>query len=509
MPEAKEHTLMRIVFTAAFLILSAGPLCAAQLLETPSYILSMDTYFRADVITYKNVFDLDSHNKNDSATYLGIDYSFGFLLAPKERLPKFYLKLERNGPGDYDAPIFTHHPVQNSGGIIDRYRGSELLPELEEFWMDTPLLKDMGFKIGLYTYEVGNGFSLNGSFENYGATLYRQVGNFNWRLYYCRPEVVYKNRRGPRVHQDFDQGYFYHHNASNFFSTDLKVGDEERYVQPYIGALVDYTSPDKRDNTFSAPIKKDLLGTYGIAANFANEDFFMRLELARNFGKGESQDPSFKNIEHEGYFAFGELGTQIKKFAPSLQFTVASGNKVPLDQAANSTLTSGRDMAFSSFSAFNRNLGGSISACNGEARPLILTGSGCSLHSGLPRPGTLFSSDYDNLIMPAFGFNHELTDRFAWGLRYYYALSFARPVGSLGGEARFLSRELGHEVDANFDYRLNDHVVLTLWTGYFLPGKFYREERDDTEGSLFSPFVRGDRNANSAYQIEFSIEFQY
>jgi len=58
----------------------------------------MESYLRTDVISFKNVVDLDSANSQDSTTYLGIDYSLGFNLDFKQEGPRFYLKLERNGP---------------------------------------------------------------------------------------------------------------------------------------------------------------------------------------------------------------------------------------------------------------------------------------------------------------------------------------------------------------------------------------------------------------------------
>ena len=231
--------------------------------------------------------------------------------------------------------------------------------------------------------------------------------------------------------------------------------------------------------------------------------------MARNFGYAESENHLYKEITHAGYFAFTELGAHLRNLSPSFQFMLASGNKVPLEQAGDSSYTSGRNMAFSSYSPLNKNIGGSISACNGESRPIVVMGSGCGLHVGLPRPRTLASSDFDNLIMPSLGFDLGITKNLKLGLRNYYIISFARPVGTLGGEARYLSRELGDEIDLWVDYRLNKNTTLSFLGGYFIPGRYYREKRDDASGSLFSPYLRGDGNPNAAYQLEFSLEFQY
>ena len=45
--------------------------------------------------------------------------------------------------------------------------------------------------------------------------------------------------------------------------------------------------------------------------------------------------------------------------------------------------------------------------------------------------------------------------------------------------------------------------------GYFIPGRYYKEKRDDLDGSLFSPCVRGDGNPNNAYQFEFFVELTF
>lgn len=159
-------------------LFSTKNLCfGLSLLDTENIALSIDTYLRADVVSFKNVVDLDSHNRDDHSTYLGIDYSLGFNLNLKKGDQRLYLKLERNGPSDYDAPVFVHNTLMNTGGVIEEYRNDELLPQLEEFWWDAPLYGNFRFKIGLYTYEVGNGFSLNGAYENFGFTTSRESEN--------------------------------------------------------------------------------------------------------------------------------------------------------------------------------------------------------------------------------------------------------------------------------------------------------------------------------------------
>ena len=66
-----------------------------ELLNTEQLTLGLDTYLRTDLVSFKNVVDLDSHNKDDHTTYLGIDYSFAFSADFKDSGNKFFLKLER------------------------------------------------------------------------------------------------------------------------------------------------------------------------------------------------------------------------------------------------------------------------------------------------------------------------------------------------------------------------------------------------------------------------------
>lgn len=478
--------------------------------ETENSIFSLNAYLRNDVVTFKNVVDLDSRNKDDATAYLGLDYSLGFKSEFKNNGARFYLKLERNGPSDYDAPLFVHNTLMTSGGVIEVYRNDELLPQIEEFWLDTPLFSNaFGFKAGLYTYEVGNGFSLNGGFENYGFTAYKETPDYILRLYYCRPDLVYKNHLGPRIRQDEEQGFVYNHGAANFFATDIKFSRGENYLWPYIGALVDYTSPEKRNNVFTAPIHQDILGTAGIALSLKQDRLGLKTELAHNFGRAESEGPEFKDIYHTGYLIYTDIDYNLGRFTPSFQFLLCSGNKVSLEEAQNTTLTSGRNRAFSYFSPLNTNLSDSISSINADARPIVAMGSGYGLNYGVPRPGTFSASDFDNLIMPALGFDLCVTEKLSAGFFGYYLKSFSRPVGMLGGEAKYLSKELGYEADLLIDYQFNKNTLISFLAGYFIPGKYYRELRDDTSGSLFSPFVRGDGKADCAYQIELALELQF
>ncbi|MDD5108388.1 MAG: hypothetical protein PHC29_02630 [Candidatus Omnitrophica bacterium] len=482
-----------------------------ELLNTDQLALSLDNYLRTDLVSFKNVVDLDSHNKDDYTLYLGIDYSFAFSGDFKESGNKFYLKLERNGPYDYSAPLFIHNTLINSGGRVEKYRNTELLPQVEEFWLDSKLADIFGVKAGLYIYEVGNGFSLNGNYENYGVTLYQQTQNIFWRLYYCRPDLVYKNRLGPPIEQEKEQGQKYEPNAANFFATDVKIVAGKQTFWPYLGMLADYTSNGKRDSLYAASVNRDLLGTFGTAWEYKDEDFTLKLEAAHNFGYAHSQDSAYKDIAHTGYMFYSGLDYTLGKFIPELQFLFCSGNKATPQDAENgeTKYAGGKNRAFSYSSPTNLNLSDTISSSNVNMLPIVAMGGGYGLNYGVPRPKTFSSGDFENLIMPSVGFDYNFTEKLCVSLYGYYLRAFNRPVGTLNGQGKYLSRDLGAEADLFVDYKVNTHMTVGFLGGYFIPGAFYKERRDDVDGSLFSPFVRGDGHVNNAYQIECYAELKF
>ena len=503
--------IKKVLLSLIIILNFIPPAHSYELLNTEQLTLGLDTYFRADLVSLKNVVDLDSHNKNDHTTYLGIDYSFAFSADFKDSANKLYLKLERNGPYDYSAPVLIHNKLITSGGRIEAYRNTELLPQVEELWFDSRIPGSLGIKAGLYIYEVGNGFSLNGNYENYGFTLYKETQNYLWRLYYCRPDLVYKVRLGPRIKQEEEQGQKYEPNAANFFATDIKITAGKQTFWPYVGMLADYTSNGKRDNLFATPVKRDLLGTFGTAWEFKGNDLTLKLEAAHNFGYAQSEDSAYKDIQHTGYMLYSGLEYVLGKFVPGLQFLVCSGNKVTPEMAENAdTVYPGsKNRAFSYYSPTNTNLGDAISSSNVEMLPIVAMGGGNGINYGVPRPGTFAAGDFENLIMPSVGFAYNFTEKLCVSLYGFYLSAFNRPVGTLDGQGKYLSRDLGYEADFYIDYKANKNLSFGFLGGYFVPGKFYKERRDDEDGSLFSPYLRGDGSANNAYQLEFYVELTF
>jgi hypothetical protein len=483
--------------------------------DTENSIFSVDAYLRTDLVSFKNVVSLNSANKDDRSTYLGIDYSLGFQSKFKNDGPILYLKLERNGPYDYNAPLFIHNTLMAAGSHIDAYRNEELLPQVEEFWMDSPIPKTpLRFKTGMFPYEVGKGYAQgSGSYENYGFSLYKPGEDLNWRFHYYRPDFVYKNILGPKIEQEKEEGITYEPNAANYFAFDAEFSLGQNSFQPFIGLLLDRTSSGKRYNLFAAPVHEEILGTLGLDYDVTIKDLTLGFEVARNFGKAQSESAEFKDIEHKGYLIYTKASYKIGKFSPHAQFLYSSGNKVTTDMVNNgdTEFLSAANKAFSVYSPLNTNLFDSHSP-TADSLPLVFCGWGYGLNYGvgINRPSTLSDdSVLDNLVMPSLGFDYNFTEKLNATFDWWYLRANERGVGTYEGIARYLSRDLGQELDLSFYYEINDHLNLSLCGGYFFPGKYFKEKRDDTAGSLFTPFVRGDGKADGAYQIELSAEFKF
>lgn len=503
-----------VLLIACFILV--GCAYSYPIFETENFVFSVESYLMLDLINFKNVVGLDSNNKDDKTTYLGIDYSLGFKSEYRNNGPIFYLKLERNGPYDYDAPLFINHKLTVPGPRqIKPYSNTELLPQVEEFWLDLPILSiPLRLKAGLFPYEIGKGFAQGtGTFENYGVSLCYSADNFNWRFHYFRPDLVYKTKLGPTIRQERQEGILYQTNAANYFTFDMTFLTQGHKLQPFASLLLDSTSEGKRDNTFVTPTDKELLGIFGLDYDFSFRDFSLGLEIARNFGVAYSNNDDFKDVEHKGYLLYATAAYNIGKFSPHCQFLLSSGNKVTTEMVDNGDekFPGGANKAFSIYSPLNMNFWDSLTPSLDSA-PLVFLGWGYGLNYGvgINRPSTLADdSVLENLIMPSFGFDYKFTDKFTLTLDYWYIKANERGVGSLEGVAKELSRNLGQEIDLTLSFEVNEHFNISLYSGYFLPGKYFREERDDTEGSLFTPFVRGDGNANAAYQIELVTEFKF
>ncbi|MCM8760800.1 MAG: alginate export family protein, partial [Candidatus Omnitrophica bacterium] len=279
-------------------------------------------------------------------------------------------------------------------------------------------------------------------------------------------------------------------------------------IQPYVGMLLDY-SVGKRLNFFQTPVRRDSLGTVGISWDFTLGKFSGSLEWARNFGGANSTDQDFPDVEHRGWAAYADALYDAGKLTPYTRFIYASGNKLTTDMIANgdSLYTSGKNNAFSVYSPLNANLAGSIYP-GIQTLPLVAMGNGYGMNYGVPRPTTFNDPGIiENLILVNAGFSYDFTDKCSATIEWWYLASAQNGIGLYNGVPKVISPELGHEVDIDITYSPNSNIMLELYSGIFFPGAAYREERTDRAGSLFTPFVRGDGKADTAYQVEISLAF--
>jgi hypothetical protein len=510
-----NNKLVMVLSAALFFL----PVCAAysevEIIKEKYYDATMSFYEMTDFVSMGNTVTLDNKAKDDKAVYFGLIYSADFKLTCKDDGPQFYVKAQRDGPYNYDAPIIIDHTLATSTGKVKAYNESEFLPYFKEFWSELPLYFLPGkIKTGLFGYRVGHGVAVNGYYENYGASISESWNDFKWNLYYCYPDLSNK-RLGPAIYQEKEQGQQYDRSKANFFASDLTFKAGESTFQPYVSVLMDHTGT-RRSNLFSTPTVRDTLGTIGFSADIILSKLSIAFEMARNFGRADSDNPDSvypdsKFVEHAGYMIYTDIAYQLEKLKPHALFMYSSGNKTTEDMVNNgdTLFTDGKNRAFNAYSPLNTNLADSIYTLP-DYLPLVAMGYGNGLNYGVARPGTFSDPQVlDNLILFGTGFDCELTEKFSFRFDWWHLRSAENGVGTLNGMAAELSPDLGNEVDLTMSFVINDHITLGLLSGYFMPGKFYKEFRDDTGGSLFTPYIRGDGEADPAYQIELCCELNF
>ena len=498
--------------SAAFLIISGISSAEVKISEGKNYIFQAGVDLRTDFIMMENNVDLDTKKRDDRVQYIAIDYSLPFDFKFKDGGPQLFVKFQRNGVYDYDAPVVIHNTLNTFVGKFKGYHDAELLPKVKEYWADIPvaLAPEMRLKTGLFKYEVGHGMSLNGSYENYGIELSTKTENISWNVYTCWPDYANKQLLGPYIEQEKPQGVDYNHSKAYFVSTDMKICAGEMSFQPYVGLLMDF-SEGKRLSSFQTPTRDDILGTVGMAWYFNIDRLSMSAEWARNFGRAKSSESDFADVVHQGYAVYADIGYDFGKFDPRSRFIFASGNKLTTDMIDNGdTLYPGsKNNAFSVYSPFNTYLADSIYP-GITTVPLLAMGNGWAMNYGVPRTGTFLDpAQIENLVIVDVGFDYSFTDKATISFDWWYLSNAQKGIGMYNNVPKVISPDLGNEVDLSFDYAATKNITFSVGSGFFFPGAAFREERDDINGSLFTPFVRGDGKADPAYQLEVSVEIGF
>jgi hypothetical protein len=300
------------------------------------------------------------------------------------------------------------------------------------------------------------------------------------------------------------------HSKAYFLSTDMKVSYKSFSAQPYVGLLMDY-SVGKRQNFFQTPTDNDVLGTVGISIDLKVGKLGMSAEWARNFGRAESTMDGFADVVHMGYAVLAEADYDLGKLVPRSRFIYESGNRLTTDMITNGdTLYPGsKNCAFSVYSPLNGFLADSLYPSI-STQPYVAMGSGLALNYGVRRASTFYDpGQNENLTLVDVGFDYRFNDRFMAAFDWWYLATSEKGIGSYNNVPKVISPDLGSEADIRLRYGLSKNIALDVVAGAFFPGDAYREERTDVNGSLFTPFVRGDGKADPAYQLEVRMEIGF
>ena len=128
---------------------------------------------------------------------------------------------------------------------------------------------------------------------------------------------------------------------------------------------------------------------------------------------------------------------------------------------------------------------------------------------GVLRPGTFNDpAQVENLIAPDVGFDVTPHPKVKLSFDWWHLTAFEQALGSFNGESVKLSRDLGNEIDLNAAFDVTKYLTLSCAMGYFIPGDYYKVERNDG-GTTFSPQVTGGGSASNAIYFESRIMLKF
>lgn len=484
---------------------------------TDSLHLRLGNEVRLGVSAMGNVVDL-GEDGSDTQVYANIVARHGLTLSYRGQASLFG-EVEFSGPSRYAAPLFGDDPIRNATGEVSAYLDTEdvILPKITQLgvrWTTTAVRgMPVTLQAGLIPHQVADTYALSGKYANLGATLSGQGERIFWRLHYERPDQNHRLWLGGRPAQE--QAFGYDDTKADFYAIDAAVTAGPALIRPYLSLLADDTAPEDRASLFAAPIEKDRLWTAGSALRLALGPVDAHMEGAFNFGEATSADPAIGSIPHEGWMARARGSVFLGVFQPFAQVMAASGNRLP--QSEFDSLEAFRpkaNRAFSVYSPFNLLL--FDTRYPDFLSPVVASGSGFSLNTGIPRPGSYGDPHLlENLVAVNAGVTmrwgpYFLAQASWWLLRSLepgYGLALVEEVQGIPRfETISLPQELGHEIDLYAQYRLTDAVRLTALVGCFLPGAYYETRRDDDDPYGLSPVVSPSGNPKTAFQLEAGVE---
>lgn len=469
------------------------------------------THLRTSYNLLGNTVDLDRNKGADEVQYLGYVYDFTIDIRHISGV-EVYGFIERRGRADYDSPLWGSRSIETIFGQYHYYRYTDMFPRVRELWAEIPLNRTRSYtlKVGLFPYgrEIGNRMVMGGKYENYGFTLARKGERVDWNLHWEAEDINNRIHLGKVI--DFDKVNRYNDTDAFFQAADLnlKFGKNlEHRFQPYIGWLADWTSTPNRANAFTKVVDSEALITPGLYLNLNFGRFSFGFEAARNFGAGFS---STGDVKHEGYLYISDVSVNLGSFKPKFKWLVTSGNRLDETNFASPTLPGKKNRAFSVFSPNNKNL--TDSHYPKQFGPFVAMAGGYAANFGVQRPGTFGDPFlFENLYAYTTGFDFTPYDKIYVGIDYWYLRSKEAGFGrnDLGQISKF-PKDLGNEIDFFISYELTKHIKLSVLSGYFIPGRYYKQRRgDNSSTNIFAPTPRRDGKADVAYQLEAGLDISF
>lgn len=491
---------------------SAKPERAKFFIDKDDWAFYTGAHLRTSYNLVNNTVSLDYTDHADENYYLGYAYDFTLDLRHISGF-EFYAFIERRGRADYDAPFDGNKSIDTLFGRYEWYRNSDMWPCVREYWLEMPLTpsQEINLKVGQFPYgrEVGHKIALGGKYENYGATLSGMSEKFDWNLHWEIED--YNNRIFLGKRPNFDQEINkYDTTSAHFSACDAVLKAGEQRIQGYLGWLHDSTSDTDRGNKFVTPVKEENLITAGAYLDFSLDKLKVGLEGAKNFGAAQSTDCKHEDVEHKGYLLVGDASYDMGSFKPKCKAFLASGNKLDPNDYGSTRIPGNENNAFSVFSPLNTHI--TDSHYQKQFGPYVAMAGGYAVNFGVARPGTYGDPFlFENIIAYTIGFDYTPIDKVYVGIDYWWLRSKEAGYGlDQTGALREFPKDLGQEVDFFLSYNFTQDIKFSILGGYFLPGKYYEQERSDSSlSNKFTSTARRDGEADGAYQLELGLDITF
>jgi hypothetical protein len=458
--------------------------------------------------------DLDFDGKPDRDEVQYVSYGWDVKLDLKyDGFFEYFLGVDSDGPMEFAAPLVGTHRIQTIFGSVDYYRHEELLPQIDETWVDLFDPKwPVGLKMGLFRYDLTNGITTPGFYANYGATIHGAFPKGEWGLHYHRPDL---NRDAhPYAHNEQEERLLVGGDDvdAHYLSGNVKYQPLDLFsVQPYVHVLLDNTAARDRRSLgppAGATYDRDLLGIAGADFNFKlSKKWSVGFEAATNFGQADGTNGT-RDLQHRGYMFYADATYLAnEKLTARFKACYLSGQKHQKGDLADGDIYDGKDTEFMIYSPTNT-LRLFDTQYPSNCGPVLSSAGGSALQFGVPRPGS--NGDpfpHVNQLMVDLGVDWKPLKKLTTTWDVWLLRSNEPGFGTWQGRTFALPHFLGAELDSNITYQVTDHLAVNLLSALFLPGSYYRQKRDDTP--IYSYTARMDGHASPAYQFELGFDLKF